>query len=378
MYLRRERPKLSSLNYTIWAQPNAARPFVQVWFRTRGCRHNHCGSCTMCDYSVSDPVPPEQMVAYVEAAIAELDFEPAVLLLNASGSVWDDWEVPAEARLGVYEVLSQFPQTTFVFETHADTVSKAKIDECTAVLGKERVKIEMGLETADPWVLGYCVNKALNLQDFKRAVRILKQQGIDCAANILIGIPFLTPTETMEGAIRSVKWAFREGVDWCVLFPVHVKPWTLVHWLAERGMYTPVSLWTLVEIISRLELDWLPRIDIAWHKSRQPTPVEYKIASLSPTTCPECYNPVVELIDEYTCGDQRAQVVQKLVNRSCACYTLWRAQLETQSPSPLHERIRVYYQMIGEGVLGRGWWIEHGSSVLDDIMQYPQNMSGDI
>ena len=157
LQLRKRRPKVpTSFNYKILRIDGLdSGAFVQLWIRTRGCRHDHRGGCTICDYWISDPPSAEEIIQYCEQAIGSLDFLPAMILLSVSGSVLDLWEVPEQALQGILQLFSRSERTRHILETRADTVSERQIHTCLESLEPSKLEIAMGLESADPWILKY-------------------------------------------------------------------------------------------------------------------------------------------------------------------------------------------------------------------------------
>jgi radical SAM enzyme (TIGR01210 family) len=357
LYLHQQRPKVpESLHYTIGTEGEGDQQFVQLWFRTRGCRHSVLyGGCTMCDYWVSDPVAPEQMVAAVQEGLNQLKSEPGTLLLNASGSVFDDWEVPQEARQEIFRLLSRFQKTALIFETHASTLSENKMNECVNILHGHEIEIEFGLESANPYILEYCLNKKLQLVDVTKAISILKKYHLKSSANILIGAPFLTTPEIIDDVLTSIYWAFEQGVDECVLFPVNLKPWTLAYWLHEHNMYSQPSLWTLIEILSRVDPKLLPSIYIAWYKPRPQFHPAYTLPNQSATTCPLCYDTVIELLDRYISQDHRRKTIEQLINIRCYCKNEWCKQIEVKDRLSLTDRVQKNYSIVRKRMFGEKW-----------------------
>lgn len=379
--LRKDRPKApEALDYTILADRSASPVFrcsksVSIGFRTRGCRYNHAGGCTMCDYWISDPVLSERMVESVEAALDELGFEPSKLLLNVSGSFLDDWEVPRRARRKILQLLSAFDNTHLIFETHANTVTEEKILECIEVLDHRRFSVEMGLESANPWILKHSVNKALDLEQLLMATKILRRHRIRSIVNVMIGLPFLTPSEMISDAVSSVNWAFSQGVDRCVLFPMNIKPWNLVFWLENQGLYECPPLWALVDVLSRLDKRLLPRIGLAWYRTRAQVHPEYEIPNRGPQTCSACYHRVMELLDRFVISSDRISIVRKLADLDCECRRDWDSHRTKKPEFPLEERVCLAYEAIGRQVLGEEWWSENGGSVLKAVV--PPHSSDD-
>ena len=352
--LHQDRPKVpESLTFTISPDRYMSPVFrdstnVAIGFRTRGCRYTHSGGCTMCDYWISDPVASKQMVAAVRAALAELEFEPSVLRVEVSGSFLDDWEVPPDARRQILQLLSVFEHTHLIFETHANMVSEGKILELADLLRHRRFSIEMGLESANPWILRYCVNKHLQLGTLVKALRLLKEHQVNSVVNVMVGVPLLSPSEMVADCVSSINWAFSQGADRCVLFTVNTKPWTLVAWLEERGMFERPPLWALVDVLSELHPQLLSRIGVAWYRSRPQQNPAYKAPNLGPVTCPHCYDKVIELLDRFVISEAREKALGQLVDLKCDCKDQWHAQRQQKSASSLDERVRDAYRIISE------------------------------
>ena len=375
--LRKDRPKApETLNYAVLADCAVSDAYsypseVLIGFRTRGCRYNHGGGCTMCDYWISAPVPPDRMVAAVRHTLSTLDFEPNTLRVEVSGSFFDDWEVPQEARREILHLFSRFRNTHFVFETHANTITERKVIKCINILGHRQLSIEMGLESANPWILRYCVNKSLELQQLVKAINILKKHEVDSIVNIMLGLPFLSAYEMVADTVFSINWVFAQGANRCVLFPMNTKPWTLVFWMEENEMYVRPPLWALVDVLSELDSQLLPQIGLAWYRPRPQMHPGYKVPNRGPETCPLCYHDVMGLLDRFVISEERNEIVKRLVDFECVCKKAWYARKEQEPELPMRDRVRVAYQMIGEQVLGEEWWSENGASVVNSVVACP-------
>ena len=370
--VRKDRPKApEDLNFTILNDRDVSPIFrdstsVSIGFRTRGCRYNHSGGCTMCDYWISDPITTQKMVSSVREAVEELEFDPTRVLLNVSGSFFDEWEVSREARQGILEILSTLNNAHLVFETHASTVSEERLIDCIGVLRHKRISIEMGLESANPWILKYCVNKTLDLEQLLCKLRVLKKHEIQSIVNIMVGLPFLSASEMISDAVSSVNWAFSRGVDVCVIFPMNMKPWNLVFWLEKQGLYECPPLWALVDVLLRLDEQFLPKVGLAWYRTRPQSHPGYTVPNRGPQTCPLCYHEVMELLDRFVISNDRKSIVRELSNIDCNCRRDWNAKKSLEPELPLHSRVSIIYEVMGKRILGEGWWSEHGQSVLSD------------
>ena len=235
--------------YALRVERIAKAPFVTLWFRTRGCRHDYMGGCTMCNYGRSTSITADEMLGYVKAGLSLAPNEDGMMLLvSPSGSMLDDWEVPAQTREGILRLVRDSNASTYICETRVETITDAKIKQYAEILDNKIPFIEVGLESANPWISKYCVNKALSLDQYVHSMSVLRKYQVLSIANVIVGSPFLSSKEAIDDAVKTIQWACSHGTDRCTLFPVHVKRWTLVEWLWNHGLYKPISLWSLMEV----------------------------------------------------------------------------------------------------------------------------------
>ena len=155
--LKEQRPLLTSENFNARLERVNGVPFVNLWFRTRGCGHDHRGGCTMCNYDAGWPVSTREMIGFVREGLASLDAdENMMLLVSPSGSMFDEWEVPAEAREGIFQLVLETKCRSYTCETRADTLTEDLVRHYASLFDDRETCIEIGLESADPWVLMYC------------------------------------------------------------------------------------------------------------------------------------------------------------------------------------------------------------------------------
>lgn len=372
--LKEQRPLIpDNYNFLTRVERVQGAPFVSLWFRTRGCKHDHQGGCTMCNYGASSHVSAEDMIEYVREGLSTLDEdERMMLLVSPSGSMFDDWEVPAEAREAIFRLVRDTKCSTYICETRVETLTEERVEHYADLLNNKDACIELGLESAHPWILKYCVNKSLSLDEYRQAILLLRKYQVTSIANVMLGNAFLSHSEAIEDAVQSVRWAFSQRTDLCVVFPAHVKRWTLLQWLWEHGMYSPPSLWSLVEVLARLGPRLTPRVPISWYKTYYEEsdgidPIEGIFYLCSPSTCAACQPVVMELLDTYR-DTQDFGVVEELMSIECECKRVWRSSLEAEESVPLKERVARSYEVIGRDVLGVEWWAEYGDSILKDVL----------
>jgi len=82
-----------------------------------------------------------------------------------------------------------------------------------------KLEVAIGLETVHPEILRK-LNKRMTLHDFRNAVEYLNQNGIRSRAFILLRPPFMLEEEGIEWAKMSIDYAFKAGVECCIVIPV--------------------------------------------------------------------------------------------------------------------------------------------------------------
>jgi archaeosine synthase beta-subunit len=372
-HLHRQRPRVpEGFNSTTYMERDGDKTYVDMYVRSRGCHHNHLGGCTMCDYWASEEFATERMSSFAQDALGAINFAPTLLVFGPSGSVFDEWEVPAPVRQDWYRLLRPVNASVYCLFARAETITESKLMEIAEYLDPSRVSIEMGLETADPWKLRHCINKAIELEQIVQAAQTIRKCGFSSCVYIMVGVPFLSAGEAVEDTVASIKWALEHDIDYCAVFPMHIKPWTVVDWLYQHRRYAPISLWAVVEVLMRFSAQQLGHIGICWHRPRpdQAHPL-YEAPSLAPTTCPICVEQVLRIMDSYRFSSDRAGLVSRLGEISCKCKDEWALKLPEQlAGPPLEERVRNAYEEMGRDLLGADWWAQHGDAVLSGVPEY--------
>lgn len=318
-----------------------------VWFITHGCVWD---ACTMCDYGKGPVVTAAEMVAAVEKGLAALDRRVAVLVVSPSGSMLDPREVPPAARRQIFALMARVPETKLILvETRADTITTGVLTEYRAALPGAVIGIQMGLETASAWIERYCVNKGSQTARFARAAQLIAQHDIAVAANVSVGTAFLSPAEAIADAERAVRWALGNGVDQVMLFPLHVKPHTLLAELYHIDVYRAPSLWALVEVLRRLGPELASKTNLSWYRFESPAAV---IAS--PTSCEKCRERVLACLDEYR-ASLSYHWVEELCRMDCLCKTAWEHSLVMPTRA-LPDRVIEAYDLLSRRLYLQPLW----------------------
>jgi radical SAM enzyme (TIGR01210 family) len=318
----------------------------------------------MCDYSTGFPTTVEQMIGYIKEGLEKIPHKCWRLLVSPSGSMLDEKEVPEKALEGILTLLKESPHEFFCFETRADSINEKKVIRCNELLENRLYRVFIGLESGNPWILKYCVNKMQSVEKFLEAHKTLKKQNVNTAANILISTPFLSVSENLKITIDTVKWAVTEGVNECFLFPVHVKEATPLLYLYNEGFFNPTSLWALVEVLKNLGPEISRRhLRLSWYTSYG----AFNVVA-SPTTCEKCIDKVIPLLDRFAeFSDYEA--IEKLINMNCTCKDRWIEQLHKPGTLSLPERVARGYESLARKFMGEEWWKENSQKILNELYE---------
>jgi radical SAM enzyme (TIGR01210 family) len=246
-----------------------------------------------------------------------------------------------------------------------ETISPAPLDGFVDAVGRERAFVEVGLESANPWVLRNCINKMLDLGDYARGIQTLTDSGIRSATNVSLGTAFLTESEAIADAVGAIRFAHEAGSDLAVLFPLHVRRHTLLHWLWTQGMYSPVSIWSVIDVLMRVGPSISATTTISWYRNRagEGGPMPGIVAS--PGTCDRCSDEVLAILDEYRDSGEFG-LLERLSTFPCNCRDEWEVRLAHESES-LADRMATAYRSLGIELLGIEWWTLNGESVIGSL-----------
>lgn len=291
----------------------------EVWFMTSGCCHDMDGGCVMCNYGKGRLVQQDEIIDQLRDRFDGLPQGLRELVINPSGSFLDDREVPLDVRTRIVALLKNIPFDTLTVESRADILSFTALEELRNLLGEKKICIEIGVESLHPWLLRNCINKGLMLENISTAVSQIHSLGMYAVANIGLGIPFISESANIIQTTASIHMALRMGFDQVVLFPYHVKPGTLLKELYGLKLYQCVSLWSLVQVLSNLDPDDLPKTNISWYRNNYTD--KSKVLS-SPTTCMKCEENMLGLLDDYRNNPSQSSA-GRLTNLECGCYDDW-------------------------------------------------------
>jgi len=180
--------------------------------------NNECPfRCLMCDLwknTTDKPVPQGAIPEQIEFALSKLPAAKHLKLYN-SGSFFDKKAIPEDDYREIASLIEDFDTVTV--ESHPFFIGENTLQFQELI--KPALQVAIGLETIHPDILPG-LNKNMDLADFDHSVTYLASHGITTRAFILLRPPFLSETEGIDWAKKSIDYAFSVGVATCILIPV--------------------------------------------------------------------------------------------------------------------------------------------------------------
>ena len=332
--IRKKRGVLSpSKKYELYESDD----LIQLWFQTPPCRFSVLGKCTMCNYWNGQHIPNIIQTIKNEVSLPDTC---QTLLINTCGSCLDSYELVDEDFILLLDWLEQSCAKTIIFETHWSTLSEEKLCLIRKHIPQKRIMFEIGLESVNKDTLYYILNNPSSIIDIKSVVeKVHRHDGI-CIINIIFGVPFLTPEEQMADTTSSIKNLLDNNADYIVLFPINIKPQTLFMELYNHGLYRPVPIKIIADLLLESFDSQLDQINIAWFGDRNEDGV------IQPQMCDICGSKTVSLLCKYNNAEDsfsRHKILEKIKNIECACTHNY---LNQKKSGNVYERFKQYYEFI--------------------------------
>lgn len=322
---------------------------IEIGFLSGRCCNDRCGSCIMCDYGAANGTRPvQEYLVEMDRILEEADPSVHVLLLCTNGSFLDRTQISRELFQAVLERAAQSQIGWIEIETHYKDVTPEKLRQIQRLLPNKRIAIEMGLETANPIYQSHIIMKGIDLAAYERTVALIQSFGFLTEVNIMVGLPFLSPKEQFDDAVRTMDWAFHHGCG-LVIFPMNIKPYTLLMEMFRSGHYQPVSSWMLPLLLDTLSGPQLEQVTVAWYGNREEIYPETQERAVFPQSCPSCALEIERVYRQFpktAGGDERktllAQLFSRAGRRGCSCLADARNEIFAQPQDTFESRYVKY------------------------------------
>ena len=204
--------------------------------------------CTMCDlwrHTTDGPTPEGAIPEQIRFALGKLPPASDVKLYN-NGNFFDRKAIPAADYPEIADLLGNYDNV--IVENHPKLCGKFILEFRDLLNGS--LEVALGLETIHPEVLPK-LNKQVTSENFSTAVRFLTENNIKTRAFILLNPPFLTGAEeNIEWSLKSVEFAFSQGVETCSIIPTRSGN-GIMDKLQCEGEFIPPTLNAFEEVIDR-------------------------------------------------------------------------------------------------------------------------------
>ena len=202
----------------------------------------HCLMCDLWKNTTDRPVPVGAIPAQIEWALALMPQVKHLKLYN-SGSFFDDRAIPVADYPKIASLLNGFE--TVIVESHPKFIDESCLQFRDMI--QAELHIAIGLETVHPEILRK-LNKHVTIDDFRNSVQFLNRNGIRSRAFVLLRPPYLTESEGIVWAQKSIDFAFSVGVECCIIIPVRAGNGAMEQ-LLERGDFSLPKIESLESVL---------------------------------------------------------------------------------------------------------------------------------
>ncbi len=239
---------------SIWKELDRLRGYPEKTmvciFRTTGCAWYKFSACSMCGYfnDTSPDIVDENLMKQIDILYDSLN-DVKVLKIFTSGSFLDPHEVHPAVR-------------DYFFERMKDKVDKILVESRTEYIRKDildpikkyniDLRIAIGLESADDYIMKYSINKGSTLNKFIDAAKLLQKENVELRTYLLFKPPFISEKYAINDIEKSVKIAAPYSAD-ISINPMNIQKNTMVEKLWKKGLYRPPRLYSLAKILIDLK-----------------------------------------------------------------------------------------------------------------------------
>jgi radical SAM enzyme (TIGR01210 family) len=232
---------------------------------TKGCLYRRCSFCALPSLSAGDDaVSAEDIKAQVDLVMkgcpARQRRDIRRVTVYNSGSVLDRRTLPSEALWYLFERLADFPALAEVcLDTRAEFVEDSELGGLKARIKGRRLTVAVGYETYDERIRNRVLRKGLSEAAFQRLAAKLAAHKVRLKAYVLIKPEAsLSEEQAVKEAVRTLKHLRDTGRRLGLEVEAHLNPTYVARGsILEKEFrlrhYQPPRLWSVVDIVSRLE-----------------------------------------------------------------------------------------------------------------------------
>lgn len=337
-YIRKNRPILDSTNKFSIFETNK---LIQIWLQTPACKFSQMGKCTICNYWAGQKIPG--LITEMEKFIC-ISQNINTILINTCGSCLDTNELTIDEQESLLQWLSGQAVENIILETHMSTLSEYTVQRVRRMLPHKRLFFEIGLESTDRDVQFYSLNKPFSEKGRSIIIDRLHRYEAECIINVVLGAPFLNEEEQVCDVINSINHLLQEDIDYIMLFPINIKPNTLVWFLYNIGLYDIVDSNMIAEVLDALPEKSLTKVDVAWYGEHRESGV---ISPYVPNTYKKEFLAILSAYNNSESAIERKQYI-RILREKANGWKLEHRKLITEGS--FIERLDKAYQLLYEKI----------------------------
>lgn len=341
-YLRKKRPILSPQVICDTYQNNT---FLEIAFISKGCRNDLKGSCIMCDYGVTNGSKAKEVYLNEMNSILKNAQNVQYLLLCANGSIMDEYQLSEEIFKSILKNVGTTEIPNIIIETHFRDITIEKLKYIKKLLHGKNVTIELGLETANQKYQDSLIMKDIIVDEIEAKIHEIQQFEISVDLNIMLGLPFLSEKEQLDDSLETISWAIEHNCN-PVIFPLNIKPFTMLYHMYQTGYYRPISLWLVVLLLSFLKPIDLEKITISYYGNRTDEYLGIKEETIYPCACSKCYHNLMHFFEAFfheNNGQERHKLLKSVLDwDGCNCLANQRSLLTRKNTTNFDDSLSNY------------------------------------
>lgn len=325
--------------------------FMEIAFMSKRCKNDAAGSCIMCDYGAIDGI--KNVEVYLREMTTILQEEKGIqyLLLCTNGSFLDSSQIPEITFQKILEYVNKTDICNIIIETHYLDVTIEKLKLIKQLLWSKNVTLELGLETVNQDYQNLLIMKHIDMKAFEETIATIQNYGFFVDLNILFGLPFLSEKEQFKDTKNSIIWAFEHKCN-AVVFPINIKPYTLLMNMYENGYYKPVSHWLLLLLLQTIEPRQLSKITISYYGNRDDKFYGKENKTIFPKCCPICKKTLFSFYDAFSKEDdpyQKRELLDHVLKfDKCNCLEKQKEQLAITNGRTFEEGYQAYSDFLND------------------------------
>jgi hypothetical protein len=261
-----------------------------------GCRY--CGFRRLTTQGV--PVESEDIVAQFNWAVEQYDFvgeNTSELDLFNSGSFFNDLEIPADARLRIFENVAQISGLKLMLvESRPEYITRPSLSSAQqALAGEVDLDVAIGLDAYDDHLREQILRKGYTKQAFELAVARLAETGMGLLCYVMLKPWTMSDEEALRDAVLCAQYAHSVANHYgaacrIALEPTFVVPGTPLAEQYAKGTYTPPSIWLVRQAAEQMAPLGNTGVGL-WDEDLQPIAV--------PSACSKCRPRLLKALQEF-------------------------------------------------------------------------------